>query len=87
MEDNLLHAMFKLEHVYFHVSPKFFVYSKLHSAHSEHRDQRMRQVVAYKRLKTMENHQPSSPRSGRARLQAENLKKILQGVTWALIDP
>ena len=25
-------------------------------AHSEHRDQRMRQVVAYKRLKTMENH-------------------------------
>ena len=25
-------------------------------AHSEHRDQRMRQVVAYKRLKAMENH-------------------------------
>ena len=24
--------------------------------HSERRDQRMRQVVAYKRLKTMENH-------------------------------
>ena len=24
--------------------------------HSEHRDQGMRQVVAYKRLKTMENH-------------------------------
>ena len=26
-----------------------------HSTHSEKRDQRMRQVVAYKRLKTMEN--------------------------------
>ena len=41
------------------LSLKFFVYSKKHSAHSEHRDQRMGQVVAYKRLKTMEiiNHQ------------------------------
>ena len=34
----------------------FFVYSKLHSALSEHREQRMRQVVAYKGLKTIENH-------------------------------
>ena len=25
----------------------------------------MRQMVAYKRLKTMENHQPSGPKSGR----------------------
>ena len=24
----------------------------------------MRQIVAYKRLKTMENHQPSGPKSG-----------------------
>ena len=29
----------------------------------------MRQVVAYKRLKTMENHQPSGPKNGRGRLQ------------------
>ena len=35
---------------------KFFVYSKENSANSEHRDQRMRQVVAYKALKTMENY-------------------------------
>ena len=38
---------------------KFFthvVYFKQPSAHSEHRDQRMRQVVAYKSLKAMENH-------------------------------
>ena len=27
----------------------------------------MRQMVAYKRLKTMENHQPSGPKSGRGR--------------------
>ena len=37
------------------LSLKFFVYSKSHSAHSENRDQRMRQLVAYKGLKTMEN--------------------------------
>ena len=49
--------------------PKFFVYSKKHSAHSEHRDQRIRQVVAYKRLETMENHQLSAPNNGRGRLQ------------------
>ena len=29
----------------------FFVYSTKHSAHSENRDQRMRQVVAYKQWK------------------------------------
>ena len=29
----------------------------------------MRQVVVYKRLKTMENHQPSGPKSGRGRLR------------------
>ena len=27
----------------------------------------MRQMVAYKRLKTMENHQPSGPKSDRGR--------------------
>ena len=48
---------------------KFFVYSKKHSTHSEHRDQRIRQVVAYKRLETMENHQSSGPKTGRGRLQ------------------
>ena len=37
--------------------------------HSKQTDQRMRQVVAYKRLKTMENHYPSGPKSGRGRLQ------------------
>ena len=38
-------------------------------AHSENRDQRMRQMAAYKRLKTMENHQLSGPKSVRGRLQ------------------
>ena len=31
------------------------VYSKQHSARNEQKDQRMRQVVAYKRLKKLEN--------------------------------
>ena len=51
---------------------QFFVYSKENSANSEHRDQRMRQVVAYKGLKTMENYilnLISGPKSGRGRLQ------------------
>ena len=53
MEDNLLHAMSKLRHVCSSMlSLKFFVYSKQHSAHSIHRDQRIRQVVAYRRLKS-----------------------------------
>ena len=30
--------------------------TKYHSAHSENRDRRMREVVPYKRLKTMENN-------------------------------
>ena len=50
---------------------KFFVYSKENSANSEHRDQKMRQVVAYKGLKTMENHilnLISGSKSGRGRL-------------------
>lgn len=29
----------------------------------------MRHVVAYKKLKTMENHKPSAPQNGRDRLQ------------------
>ena len=37
---------------------RFFAYAKWHSAHSKHKDQQMCQVVAYKRLKTVENHQP-----------------------------
>ena len=32
-----------------------FVHS-IHSGHGENRDQRIRQVVAYNRSKTMENH-------------------------------
>ena len=53
------------------LSLKFFVFPKWHSVHSEHKDQRKRQVVAYKRLKfnTMENHEPSGPKNGRGRLQ------------------
>ena len=50
---------------------EFFVYSKENSANSEHRDQRMRQVVAYKGLKTMENYilnLISGSKSGRGRL-------------------
>ena len=51
---------------------KFFVYSKENSANSEHRDQRMRQVVAYNGLKTMENYilnLISGSKSGRGCLQ------------------
>ena len=51
---------------------KFSVYSKENSANSEHRDQRMRQAVSYKALKTMENYilnLISGPESGRGRLQ------------------
>ena len=51
---------------------KFFVFSKENSANSEHRDQRMRQAVFYKALKTMENYilnLISGPKSGRRRLQ------------------
>ena len=44
------------------LSLKFFVYSKSHSAHSENRDQRMRQLVAYKGLKTMENINRQAPK-------------------------
>jgi len=33
------------------LSLKFLVYCKKHSAHNEHRDQRMPHMVAYKRLK------------------------------------
>ena len=55
----LLNAISKLCHVYFQVH---VVYSKQHSAHSEHRDQRMCQVVTYKSLKTMENHSTFRPK-------------------------
>ena len=47
------------------LSLMFFVYSTKHSAHSENRDQRMRQVVAYKQWKIIN---PSGPKSGRGRL-------------------
>ena len=55
MEDNLLHVMSKLLHVM--LSLKFLLYCKKHSANNEHRDQRMGQVVAYKRLKQSNNLQ------------------------------
>ena len=48
---------------------KFFVYSMEHSAHSEHRYQRMRQVVAYKKLKQWKIIKLSGSKSGRGRLQ------------------
>ena len=44
-EDNLLHAIFKLRYVQFHVDVV-----------PTTRDQKTRQVVAYERLKTMQNH-------------------------------
>ena len=58
MEDNLLHAISKLQHVMCSsmLFQKFFIYiSRQHGAHSERRDQRMHRVVANSRLKTMEN--------------------------------
>ena len=52
------------------LSLKFFVFStEYHGAYSKHRGHRMRQVVAYKGLKTMENHKPSGSKGGRGRLQ------------------
>ena len=42
---------------------------KFFSAHNENIDQRMREVLACKRLKTMENHKQSGPKSGDGRLQ------------------
>ena len=69
MEDNLLQQCLSHDMCSSKLLLKFFVYSKKHSAHSEHRDQRIRQVVAYKRLETMENHQSSGPKTGRGRLQ------------------
>ena len=45
------------------LSLKFFIYSKYHSAHSVHRDQRMRQVVTYRRLKAMKNHYTFRPKN------------------------
>ena len=51
MEDDLLHAMSKLRHVCFiYVVTKVLRIFKA-VLRSEHRDQKMRQVVAYKRLK------------------------------------
>ena len=44
------------------LSLKFSIYSKYHSAHSIHRDQRMCQVVTYRRLKAMENHYTFRPK-------------------------
>ena len=38
----------------------------------------MQQVVAYKRLKTTENHQPSGPKSGHGRLQEVGVYKKFQ---------
>ena len=38
----------------------------------------MYKVVAYKRLKTMENHKPSGPKSGRGRLQEVVVYKRFQ---------
>jgi len=57
MEDNLLHAISKLHHIYFHVLTKVLRKFKVaRCPHSEQKDQRMRQVVAYKKLKRVENH-------------------------------
>ena len=47
MEDNSLHAISKFQYMYVYM---------WHSTYREPRDQTMRQVVAYKRLKAMENY-------------------------------
>ena len=49
--------MSKSRHVYFHVVTKVLRIFKV-APHSEQKDQRMRQVVAYKKLKKkkLENH-------------------------------
>ena len=65
IEDNLLHAISKSRHVYFHVVTKVLRIFKV-APHSEQKDQRMRQVVAYKKLK--KTRKSSGPKGGRGRL-------------------
>ena len=47
---------------------KFSVYSKQHSSYSKYRDQTIRQVIAYNRLKTRENYLTLSPNKWSRRL-------------------
>ena len=51
------------------LSLKFFVYSKYHSAHSENRDQRTRQVVATRGYKQWKFITRQALKGGRDRLQ------------------
>ena len=55
-----------------------------HNAHSENRHQKRREVIACKKLKTMENHFPSGPKSGRSCLQEVviYLRFQLWGFDW-----
>ena len=56
--------------MYFHIVAKRSSYIRSSiSTHSEHRDQTIRQVVAYKRLTTMENYKQSAMKFGHACLQ------------------
>ena len=55
IEDHLLHAISKSRHVHFHIVTKVLRIFKV-APHSEQKDQRMRQEVAYKKLKKLENH-------------------------------
>ena len=55
MEDDVMHVMYNLIDICSSMlSLMFFVYPSMHTAYIE--NQRKLQVVAYKRLKTMENH-------------------------------
>ena len=70
------------------LSLKFLVCSKYDSAYSENRDQRMRQVVGYKRLKTIENQKTFRPKklsrslTGGGRLLDVPTVRIWLGKFW-----
>lgn len=66
VEDNLLHTLSKLWYVQFHVvTSSSSTLTGIAHQYREHRDQTIRQVVAYKRSKTI--LKPSAPKSDRAR--------------------
>ena len=63
------HLLFLVTICFVAITKKFFVWSSKRSTYSENRDdQSMRQVVPYRKLKTMERWKTVTPKSGRGRL-------------------
>ena len=67
------------------ITKKFFVWSQKHSTYSENRDdQSMLQVVAYRKLKTMESWKTVTPKSGRSRLR--QVIFLPRGSNWLWLE-